>query len=220
MTIHILGNGPSVSLFNPSDWPDTDVRVGCNFSDPTLSPQYTVIVDIRAMRQFRGGSDSGYRLSIPAVLSDRAYNHISDSRGGWDRIPNDLINVVDVIPLIRDKSISKDMAMNSGQHAAVYAIGKTNAQETGESVHLWGCDSFWTDDIRSSTDYIVGHRRSPDGSRTRKRIIPPWHEYWRKIFTEYPTVPFYIQVGPDIQESEIQAQRYKQSDNVHFCVKE
>lgn len=190
MAIHILGNGPSLAEFDRSAFPSSDIVVGCNFSDPQYSPHFTVIVDVRAMKQFRGGVDRAYHLSIPAVLSDRAYQYIEETRGGWDRVPPGLINVIDVIPLIRDRTVSKNLAANSGQHAADYGI--RSYPEHGSLVHIWGCDSFWGTDIRSATDSIVNPKDRKNVPRNRPGIIGPWHGYWSKIFKTHSKTDFVI----------------------------
>jgi len=203
MAIHILGNGPSLAEFDRSDFPSSDIVVGCNFSDSRYSPDYTVIVDVRAMKQFRGGVDRAYHLSIPAVLSDRAYKYIEETRGGWDRVPSGIINVIDVIPLIRDTAVSKKLAANSGQHAADYAI--RNHYEHAHTLHIWGCDSFWGTDIQSSTDRVIGGSSASTRTvrRDRPGIIGPWHGYWFKIFEWHPQTSFIIHTSKGVDPTHL-----------------
>ena len=192
MAIHILGNGPSIRLFDRDAWPETDVFVGCNFSDESLRPDYTVIIDVRAMKQFRSGDkNTRRRLSIPAVISDRANKYIEVDTGGWHKIPEGYIDVVEVIPLIRDKSIAKRLAMNSGQHAVIHAV-RNNPQES--EVHIWGTDSLWSQDIGSTTDTIV--RPKHKGPRIKPHITDVWSRYWLQIFSDYLSHRFIIH-SPD-----------------------
>jgi len=185
MAIHILGNGPSLGFFDRTkSCSDSDIVVGCNFSDVTLSPHYTVLIDVRAVKQFM--SDDPYVLEIDAVLSTRAYNYLENNLG-WDKVPADVINVIDKIDLIRDRKISKNLAMNSGQHAAVYSLRKNKDQN---EIHIWGTDSFWTRDIQSATDPIA--RPNHKGSRVRPRITKRWNSYWKKIFIDHPHHTFTI----------------------------
>lgn len=190
MAIHILGNGPSLKLFDRiKSCSDSDIVVGCNFSDVALSPHYTVLIDVRAIKKFM--SDDPYVLEIDAVLSTRAYNYLENNLG-WNKVPNDVINVIDTIDLIRDRKISKNLAMNSGQHAAVYSLRKNKDQK---EIHIWGTDSFWTRDIQSTTDPIA--RPKHKGPRVRPHITRRWNHYWKKIIDDFPKTEFVIHAYAD-----------------------
>jgi len=194
MAIHILGNGPSIRLFDRDAWPETDVFAGCNFSDTSLRPNYTVIVDVQAMKKFRGGTKKGYRLEIPAVVTQRAYDYIDKDTGGWETMAPDLIRIIDVIPLERDRKISRKLAMNSGQHATVYSIRTYN--DHASSVHIWGTDSFWSDDLESTTDAIV--RPEQQGRRIKPQVTLQWNGYWQKIFRDHPNTEFIIHAPSNV----------------------
>jgi len=186
MAIHILGNGPSLRLFDRNEWPYSDIFVGCNFSNVDLRPDYTVIIDAGAMKMFRGG-DKGYKLEIPAVVTQRAYDYIDKDSGGWQTMQPGLINIVDVIPLERDKKIARKLAMNSGQHATLYAI-KNHPDH--DIIHVWGTDSFWSDDLESATDAIV--RKNQRGRRVKPSVTKQWNDYWKKIFKDHSDHTFVI----------------------------
>jgi len=186
MAIHILGNGPSLRLFERDAWPETDVFVGCNFSDTDLFPNYTVIIDAGAMKMFRGG-DRGYKLEIPAVVTQRAYDYIDKDSGGWQTMQPGLIDIIDVVPLERDRRIARRLAMNSGQHGALYAIRTHKEHDT---LHIWGTDSFWSDDLESTTDAIV--RKNQRGRRIKPSVTKQWNDYWRKIFNDHSDHTFVI----------------------------
>jgi len=185
MAIHILGNGPSLRLFDRNSYPNSDVFVGCNFSDVDLRVDYTVLIDARAMKQFTRG-DRGYELKIPAVLSSRAYKYL-DKDAGWNKVAPGKIDIRDVMPLERDRGISKRLAMNSGQHATVYSIRQHSDHN---EVHLWGIDSFWSNDLESATDRIV--RPDQKTKRVRPAVTRQWNGYWHKIFTDYSNHDFVI----------------------------
>lgn len=189
MVIHTLGNGPSIRLFDRDAWPETDVFVGCNFSDIDLRPDYTMIVDVGAMKMFRGGKDA-YQLDIPAVLTQRAYDYIDKDTKGWHTMTPGKINVIDVIPLERDRSIARRLAMNSGQHAVLYAIRQNPEIDT---VHLWGIDSFWSDDLESKSDAIVRPKQTT--RRIKPSVVSQWNGYWKKVFSDHPNHTFVVH-GP------------------------
>jgi len=187
MAIHILGNGPSLKFFDRNVWPESDLFVGCNFSDEALRPHYTVIVDMRAMKQFRSAKSKGQTLNIPAVISDRANKYIAEETGGWDKVPEGRINVIEVIPLERDTKVSRKLAMNSGQHAVVHAIRK---YPDIKDIHIWGTDSLWCDDLMSATDKIV--RPHHKGQRLRPAVTSKWNKYWEKILVDHSNHTFVI----------------------------
>lgn len=203
MAIHILGNGPSLrSLFDRTRCcHPSDIVVGCNFSDTSYSPHYTVIIDIRAIKQFMS-TENPYILEIDAVISTRAYRYLED-HWGWENVKREALNVVDTFELIQDRKVSKNLGMNSGQHAAVYSIQKYPKEK---EIHIWGTDSFWTHDVSSSTDPIARPRQR--GPRVRPHITRSWNKYWKKIFDDYSRNTFIIhciegaKVDRQIQESE------------------
>lgn len=194
MAIHILGNGPSIRFFDRDACPETDVFVGCNFSDTGLRPDFTVIVDVQAMKKFRGGTKKGYRLEIPAVVSQRAYDYIDKDSGGWRTMAPDLIDIKEVIPLERDTSIARKLAMNSGQHATVYSI--RTYTDHASTVHIWGVDSFWSDDLESKTDAII--RPEQRGRRIKPDVTRQWNDYWRKIFRDHSSTEFIIHAPSNV----------------------
>lgn len=180
-TIHILGNGHSLELFNREDWSNDHWFVGCNFSNPKLRPDFTVIMDAKPIMQFYGG----YKLTIPAVISNRCEDYIINDKGGWHKLHDDAFILVDVIDMIHHKE--RKFPMNSGQHAATYSIEK-NLPEL-KTVHLWGFDSFWINDISSKTDQIIKRIRIPQKSEP---IVNTWKTYWNDIFEQYTSIDFQV----------------------------
>jgi len=172
MAIHILGNGPSIRLFDRDSWPKTDVFVGCNFSDSNLRVDYTSVIDVGAMKHILKGRDPG----VPLLLSTRAARYGDKNDSSWRE---KVTEIRDVMDLRRDRTISRNLSMNSAQHATVYAI-RTHTDHT--EVRLWGIDSFWSSDIRSTTDAIV--RPNQRNGRDRPKITRQWHGYWHQIFSE------------------------------------
>lgn len=182
MAIHILGNGPSIRLFVRDDHPDTDLFVGCNFSDRAYRPHFVSLIDVRAMKSLL----KGHIPPAPVLLSDRAAEYGDRRDSHW----RDLLEypVECVMDLTRYPSVSKDLAMNSGQHGLLYALDAYHRH--GDSVHLWGIDSFWTDNMASTTDSIA--RADLRGQRVRPQITRCWRRYWDVLFSDNPGTLFYI----------------------------
>lgn len=196
--VHVLGNGPSISCFDRTSYDDSEhnLFIGCNFSDPvTLKPHYTIIVDIRPIIKLTPGDA---KLGIPAVLSKRAFNQIQKTYGGWGRYPKDKIVVHDTIDVIQDKSVHKTLPMNSAQHGVCYALQKESIRG---DIHLWGCDSFWTDNISSTTDKWV--RPTETRGRVKPDLTAVWNAYWRKIFTERGNAMQFVIHCPSEQERDV-----------------
>jgi len=185
-TIHILGNGSSLDLFNRNEWPDDHWFVGCNFSNPELKPDFTVIMDAKPIMKFY----EGYKLQIPLVISDRGVKYIEQDKGGWNKLLSDSFILVDVIDMIHDKG--RKFPMNSGQHATVYAIQKN--LPLVKTVYLWGINSFWQDDIVSKTDEIIKRNKQ---TKTNKNVSACWRMYWNDIFEKYNDVEFIIKGMPN-----------------------
>ena len=180
-TVHILGNGESISLFDRSAWSDNNYFIGCNFSDPSLRPDLTIMLDARPIMRFY----EGYKLSIPLVISNRCEDYIVKDQGGWDSLSQDAFVLAGIIKMHHDKS--KDYPMNSGHHATLYAIDFN--KDTIKEIHLWGFDTFWSNDLASRTDPLVKRTVEP---RIRPSIANVWRLYWLKIFSEHPHIQFII----------------------------
>lgn len=179
MAIHVLGNGPSIDIFKRDIWPDSDVYIGCNFSDEKLRPDYTVMIDVKATKKF----SEGLKLSIPVVFSKR-------NKGFMDtqlmKPPEDAYIIKDVMENIHWKEIHKSWGLNSAQHAVMYALSH---ESDTNMLHLWGIDSFWSDNLKSNTDAIM---RPNVGDRIREDIADPWRIFWQHIFIKNPNTQFRI----------------------------
>lgn len=180
MAVHVLGNGPSIEIFDRNVWPENDLFVGCNFSDSELRPDYTVMVDVRPMKFFYQGTGIDF---CPTVLSEKAHNYIKNDKKG--RIPSGALEIKEIIQMIKFEEIHKKWSLNSGQHATMYVL----KNEPHEQIHLWGIDTFWTNALKSNSDAIV---RPNADDRVREDIADPWRQFWRKIFNDHTTHRFYI----------------------------
>jgi len=180
MAIHILGNGPSISIFDRDAWPETDVFVGCNFSDPSFRVNYTSVIDVGAMKQIL----KGHTPAGPVLLSTRAKRYADKEDSNWR---DNVSGIEFVMTLKRDRTISRNLSMNSAQHATVYSI---DTHKNQKDVHLWGIDSFWSTDLESKTDaYVRPNQKVP---RVKPKITRQWNRYWHKIFSNNVNHSFII----------------------------
>lgn len=164
--IHILCNGPSISLFKQNDWKNNDLFIGCNFSDPErLNPHFTVIVDIKPLYYLD-------KLQFPVVLTENAFQHLRRN------VPHYDITILDVIPRLKIDSISKKYPMNSGHHACFYGMQK-NSDCT--EIHIWGADSLWTNSLETTTDRYVKQSMPARREKDNKIISKIWIQHWNYL---------------------------------------
>ena len=180
MAVHVLGNGPSIQLFDRDIWPEEDLFIGCNFSDAALRPDYTVMVDVRPMKHFYQGTGIDF---CPTILSEKSMKYIENDKKG--RKPSGALDIKEIIPMLKFEEIHQKWNLNSGQHAAMYAL----KNEPHKQMHLWGIDTFWTNALKSGSDAIV---RPNADDRVREDIADPWRQFWRKIFSDHGPYRFYI----------------------------
>lgn len=186
MKINLIGNGPSIKYFDNS----IGIRIGCNFAQPDLKPDWTMIADIKPVKKFY----EGFQLCCPAMLSERAYDFIAKKT---IKLSEDRLTIKRVVPFIHDKEIHHKWGMNSAQHAVYYGIQEHEPTE----VHLWGCDSLWSSNIESTTDAIV-HKNLE--FMNEQEVYYTWRDYWNKIFIDNPTIQFVVHgpEKPDLQEAD------------------
>jgi hypothetical protein len=185
-TLHIVGNGNSENLFLRSDYPSADIVIGCNFSNPKHRPDLTIMIDIKPFMKFY----EGVVLTIPLVISERCENYVLKDMGGWDKVPKGSLLLSDVIPMIHPKE--RPYPMNSGHHATLYGINEV--LEHTKTIHLWGFNSFWSDDMSSLTNAYV--QRS-EHAKTNNRVSETWRNYWVEIFNSNPSIEFCVHCPND-----------------------
>jgi hypothetical protein len=199
---HILGNGDSISLFNRDEWEESNEFVGCNFSDIRFRPDYTVIMDAKPMFEVYGGMN----IEIPVVLSDRCETFIVKDKKGWDKLRDEAFTFVDTITMIHDKANGYNFPMNSGHHATMYAIKRNEG--VIKEVHLWGFNTFWSDDLKSNTDLIV-KRNATNRSRPNPRVSNEWRKYWKTLFNTNSNISFIVHGAIEIDKYFIDVKNVK-----------
>ena len=172
MNIHLVGNGTSSSYFDRSKCNQSDIIVGCNFSNPEISPDFVSIIDLSTMRKLV--YEPEVSVNYPAVITDRCSDYMkSNTKKIGQRL-----QVLDVVKTRQIRMIDRNIPMNSGQHGLLYAIEKN---PNVSQVYIWGVDSFWTDNISSSTDEIIKKNKQIQNPR----IARIWRNYWNHIFKKY-----------------------------------
>lgn len=134
MKAHILGNGPSIDLYEPQD----GFIIGCNFQQ--FKCDINVLLDCRPFMVYKGNRD---------LLPNRK---LITSKYAWPTIEEqDLVHEFEflyVLPYL-EKYVS------AGHVATQWAL------ENGyDEIHLWGFDSIWADTQETKTDVLVQRSRA------------------------------------------------------------
>jgi len=118
---------------------------------------------------------NGYEPAAPLLLSTRAAEQADKIDENWR---DKTAKVEAVMDLDKDRTISRNLSMNSAQHATTYSI---LTYSDHSDIHLWGIDSFWSTNLESKTDaYVRPDQKAP---RVKPKIARQWNGYWHKIFS-------------------------------------
>lgn len=131
---HILGNGPSIKLYSPSE----GFVIGCNFQQHTVD--VSVVLDKRPFLIYKG--NRSLLQGKPIITSRYAMSTIEEIK------IKDELNIIHMI----EKMENYDSA---GHIATRWALDNGY-----EEIHLWGFDSIWADTQETKTDEIVPRNRA------------------------------------------------------------
>lgn len=131
---HILGNGPSIQLYKPSE----GFVIGCNFH--THPVDVSVVLDKRPFLIYKG--NRSLLQGKPIITSSYAMSTIKEIK------IRDELNIILVIE-------------NMGTYDSAGHIATRWALNEGyKEIHLWGFDSIWADTQETKTDEIVPRNRA------------------------------------------------------------
>ena len=156
----ILGNGPSKQFYDRSG----DCVIGCNIPSEEFSVDATVICDVEIVYLL---ATSPELVQCPVIVSTKAWEKMKELR-------------IDHYFDIRYVFQPKDWH-NTAHYAAEFLL------EHGDfdSIHIWGCDSIFSDTTESSTDKFVKKENTKD-----QKFIKNWRRVWDEIFNRYPNIDF------------------------------
>ena len=176
MELDILGNGPSLSLFD-NNKNKKDLTIACNIPIEGLDIDYTCIIDISPLKVLAKSPE--LLQGIPAILSSRSYEYVLREKIR--------IEVAGELELFKNKQISKVIPANSAHHSIFWALAQYSEID---KVNLWGIDSLWQNSTESRTHRIVNKRS--DINRNSIRSI--WLKYWSYVFNLYDQTEFNIMI--------------------------
>ena len=135
MKAHILGNGPSIDLFQP----DGEYTIGCNFQKHPVD--VSVVLDCRPFMIYRGNRE---------LLPNR---NIITSR--YARL-----NTLDPLKMTNEFKILYELDYLDKYVSAAHVATQWCLDHDYSEIHLWGCDSIWADTQETRTDEIVPRNRA------------------------------------------------------------
>jgi hypothetical protein len=133
MKTHILGNGPSNILYEPSD----GYVIGCNVQ--TYPVDVSVAVDIKPFHLYM--ANKMIFQGKPIITSQYAMDGIKHKD-----IEKEL-DIVHKLPYL-------EKYMSAGHIAVKWAIDSGYTE-----IHLWGFDSIWADTQETKTDILIPRDR-------------------------------------------------------------
>ena len=133
MQTHILGNGPSINLYEPAE----GYVIGCNFQQ--FPVDVSVVLDIRPFHVYL--SNRSVFQNKPIITSVYAMNGMKHKNLEQE------LDIVYKLPFL-DKFVS------AGHVATQWALDNQHTE-----IHLWGFDSIWADTQETKTDELVSRDR-------------------------------------------------------------
>ena len=129
MQTHILGNGPSINLYEPSE----GYVIGCNFQQYPVD--VSVVLDVRPFHLYLG--NRSVFQNKPIITSVYAMNGMKHKNLEQE------LEILYKLPFL-DKYVS------AGHVATQWALDNGHTE-----IHLWGFDSIWADTQETKTDELI-----------------------------------------------------------------
>lgn len=155
----VLGNGPSREFFDF----EGDCIIGCNIPGDGFSVDATVITDTEVVWVLKNNPEL---ITCPIIASTNAYEKMKELK---------IDHLFDIPEVFRTRDW-----YTSGHYAAMYL---TNIIKC-DTVHIWGCDSYFGDTTESITDKHVAKSGGP--------FYRQWRQAWHDVFMSNPNVQFSI----------------------------
>jgi hypothetical protein len=156
MRVALLGNGNSRNCFTEPD--GYDYLIGCNV--PWRQVNSTVVLDVNVLEKFDKHVDLFVSRKAWIECSNKIKNKLIGSlRGLFDPLPE----------------------YDSTGHAACRKLLELGATE----IHIYGCDSWFTNDTESYTHKYVDSR-----SMDMTKNVSVWRARWYELMAKHPQVVF------------------------------
>ena len=174
-TAHVIGNGDSASKYSPSK----GFKITCNLPPFAVENVYaSCIVDFKMMNAIKEGS-----VAVPGdwVLGARPKKFMELNPQFNLKYASQVKEYYDVLP----KYAGNYTNFNCGHMAVHYSANKLKCEE----IHMYGFDSIFDFNLRSSSDlYLVSDREANNSLRLSNN----WRPIWQEMFKEFPNTKFVL----------------------------
>ena len=172
---HIIGNGDMAAMYKPAK----GIKVTCNLPPFAVQNVFsTFMVDFKMMKAIDEGS-----VVVPGewilgarpkkwmeMRPDFYMKYAPQIKGFYLELPKYVANYTD---------------FNCGHMATHYVANKMKATE----IHMYGFDSMFEFNMRSTTDLFLHSDRS---NMNNNRLINNWRPIWTKMFEEFSDTQFVL----------------------------
>ena len=172
---HVIGNGDSAGLYKPAK----GMKVTCNLPPFAIDNVFTTcMVDFKMMKAIAEGSVIvpgdwilGARPKKWCETNPNFYmKYAQQVKGFYLELPPYVANYTD---------------FNCGHMATHYAANKLRCDE----IHMYGFDSMFDFNLRSSSDLFLPSDREPTNNA---RLTNNWRPVWQNMFNEFKNTQFVI----------------------------
>ena len=172
---HVIGNGDNAGLYKPAK----GFKITCNLPPFQVDGAYTTcIVDFKMMHAINEGS-----VVVPGdwVLGARPKMFMEKSPNFYLQYARQVKEFYLDLPAYAENYTN----FNCGHMATHYSANKLKCDE----IHMYGFDSIFDFNIRSTTDFYLPSDR---GSGNNHRLSDIWRPIWKGIFNEFPDTQFIL----------------------------
>ena len=174
---HVIGNGDHYFLYKAKE--RRGLKLACNLPPFPIDGAYaTAMVDFKMMRTLTKGE-----IHIPGhwILGFRPKLWMEKNPQFYMKVAKQVKEFYTVLP----KYCPNYTDFNCGHFAVHYLANKMKA----DRVHMYGFDSIFDFNLRSTSDHILYSDR--DGMNTN-RLATNWRPVWQGIFNEFPNTEFVL----------------------------
>jgi hypothetical protein len=155
----VLGNGPSKDYYDRSG----DFVLGCNIPSDSFSVDATVICDEEIAWILKNDFTL---IQVPVIISTRVFEKLKEFC---------IVDKFTILHVFKPKDW-----YNAAHYAAEFLIGRDCNE-----IHLWGCDSIFSNTTSSTTGNLI-----PSTTNNDDRFIRNWRRVWNEMHLNNPDVHF------------------------------
>lgn len=155
----VLGNGPSKGSYNRTG----DYVIACNIPSEEFSVDATVICDEEIVWILKNNLTL---IEVPVIISTRVFEKMKEFG---------IVERFTILHVFKPKDW-----YNAAHYAAEFLIGREC-----DEIHLWGCDSIFSNTVSSTTGNLIPQTTTGDD-----RFIRNWRRVWNEMHLNNPDVHF------------------------------